>query len=122
MDALTAYYIRRAALDVIRYKPELTVYVPDEPDQQAVVASQTKSLLKRCEQHSFAEQMAFDHELLINDMSDIILEVGKAYASFQRHEVIATSAMAVLGARITEIVKMRLEQVARWQYENGAIT
>lgn len=119
MDALTTYYIRRAALEVITHRPELTVYVPDEPDADDVVKAQTLNLLKQCESHVFADQMMFDHELLINDMTDILWKVGKAYASFQRHEVIATSAMALLGARITEIVKLRLEQVARWQLEHN---
>ena len=121
MDALTTYYIRRAALEVAQYRPRLTVYIPEEPDADDVVKGQTLNLLKQCESHTFADQMMFDHEILINDMTDILWEVGKAYASFQRHEVIATSARAVLGARITDIVTMRLEQVARWQLEHNKL-
>jgi hypothetical protein len=119
MDALTRYYVRRAALEMMQHRPSLNVYVPDEPEEKDVVKEQTLNLLKQCENHLLAGEIIFDHELLINDMTEILWEVGKAYASFQRHEVIAASAMALLGARITEIVKLRLEQVARWQYEHG---
>lgn len=109
LDALTRYYIRRAALDVMTYNPAANIYVPEEPDHKEVVDQLTTQMLKRCANKHVAEQY---NELLIEDLTDIIHRVGQAFASLSQNELQA------LGADILFLVSKRMKEQAEKELLN----
>lgn len=115
MNPLTTHYIRKAALEFAAHNPAANVFVPEAPDFGEVVAEKARQMLIECADLATAERLVNDHEMILEQQSQIVARVAEALhaiATRSWDQEARKNEMAALGADILRIVFDHMEAVA----------